>query len=94
MNTQKWLEIISDAETTSEARLEALRELAKQIHAGEITPDASGNWVNNHIQSSKPPLEARILLFLFYGFQTLNCDKEIERDQFIPITYASIDALV
>ena len=42
---------ISRCDVTAEARLEALKELKKEIDAGKIVRDRDGTWVNNHIHT-------------------------------------------
>ena len=51
MNTFEPLQAISCVDIAPEQRLDALKKLKELILAGEIRPDASGEWVNNHIHT-------------------------------------------
>ena len=51
MDSFEPLQAISRVDITPEQRLNALKKLKEKILAGELQPDASGDWVNNHIHT-------------------------------------------
>ncbi len=51
MKDNEALAIIGDPEVSPGERLEALKVVREMIDAGRVTPDSTGEWVNNHIHT-------------------------------------------